>query len=322
MRSIRALTDRTVYRVVRAPRRTRSIRPARAQLRTVRGVTFSSPATSTGVSSCSGWGVVRLIREASGTISTVVAVTAVSPQETSRFYAGHFSRWSRWRLEDVEPAVNAYLAYSGSLECLRELGGGPPADKYEILRHAARIQRVLDTRTKAGDALDSIVGAGLAAREGTLLLPPALIPKAFRWAGMTADEAQVAFTDRADDFVDRAGDWLAWRLLELCVASLTGKLLGPIRVCACTAVFRPRRSDAQSCDLCRHKPAAPILGVVGPVKPGEKTKVRVPSTSGNVIVAWHTGTVGISKESGDVFASSRTNIQGTPRDRKRRARRV
>jgi hypothetical protein len=233
--------------------------------------------------------------------------------------------------------VSAYRAYITSLErylTQREddAAAMPDIELSSTVLTTVRLARRMKTATsgrqllerqrEAAALLEPIVAAGLEQRVDRFLLPPAVIPPAFKWAELTADEAQHAFSEVTSNVSEQIADWLTWNVITRCTETLGGKLDGPIRVCECSAVFRARRSDARACDLCRGgRSVAPVLGMA-PIHRGEIITVRVPHRFGDAVIAWRAAAIGLSKETGDVVASSRTNIKGSRRDRSRRSRRL
>lgn len=149
-----------------------------------------------------------------------------------------FAWWARWPLEVTGGAAIALAEYGRSFErfdgaCRADIAAGRQNFGDQLVHaHHAAVRH-----------LDPIVAAGLAAREGRFIVPPMV----FR--------------------MDLLDDKSAWQMIEMLLRTLKGNArTQPLRVCVgCTLVFRPRREDAVSCDLCRHHRPAPAhyLGRAG-----------------------------------------------------------
>lgn len=234
-----------------------------------------------------------------------------SPTEATRFCAPYLSRWSGWSLDDVAPANDAMWAFVCAVHRYQRAreDSDPSAPHIAARLHrigvAGRLDRVSERRDQAVELLDPVIGAGLIVREGSIIKPRAVLP---------GREAEMA------------ADWLAWKTLEMLLGLLGASPCGRLRVCeSCTNVYRTRRSDSRSCDLCRdQRPKGGVLGldVPWPSKRGDKVKTRVPVIFGNTVVGWKAATVGISRESGQPFHGTKSNKQGLKLDRNRRGRRI
>jgi len=144
-----------------------------------------------------------------------------SPQEPLRKY---LADWSRWKVDRVEPAAIALRAYGQALDARLD-------ERALMLQRLER--RFAELQHRACEELDPVLGAGLEARRGKFVRPPAMgTPEAAR-------------------------DWLAWGFLSAWLRLLGVDGTRHLCVCeACTVVFAPsgRKSFARYCDAHKDHP--------------------------------------------------------------------
>jgi hypothetical protein len=200
--------------------------------------------------------------------STAEELTAASlrecPQEPSRYFLDRFSCWSGGRLADVSAAVLACRHYWATLGQFWDLSKDPhmPPAALEKLD-----KRLTKDREKALRKLEPIIEAGLLAREGKRLLPDGIPP-------LYATE--------------RHADWLAWRAIETCLASLEVEIRGLCVCGSCTLVFRQqRKGSTRYCPVCAKRRApAPLsakgqrAGRPGRFRRGQGTRAQASERSG------------------------------------------
>jgi hypothetical protein len=171
----------------------------------------------------------------------------------------------------------------------------------------ARALRLRDLRLVAVQAVEDGVRAGLEAREGTFLVPVALV--------------------KPEMLEDQFLYEMVLGVRRLLVAD--GRPWEPdgIGVCtACTMVFVRRRAGTVHCRLCRTRPAQPQVFGQEVWESGRRATIRVPQRVGNVVTGWRSATVGQCPECGKPFAGRRDkracdDCSNAARQRRHRARR-
>lgn len=215
--------------------------------------------------------------------------------------------------EAHEATIRKYLTAKGDART--------PPRALDLLADSTRKTRDLALREIA-----PVLRTGLELREGIRLRPSAL------------------------PHIDLLKDWAAWTGLVRHLADLGGQPAGNPIVCAgCTLVFRSRRRDERSCDMCRkRKPNPGILGglqgdpgtsplsvrldeLIGGAKPilelsvwklGERVTVGAPKLRDGTQVGWREVTLGLCPECGEPLsgrAGQKTCSKACRQKRQRRA---